>query len=580
MDHFLAHLEDIPHNSPFGVEVKGHALVLIRTGQGVFAYQGQCPHEEASLAEGTVEDDHLICSKHQWRFGIANGQKQGSPPACLHRFALTESEGGLYLTQEQLDEWESLGTTQTKMRQLKDLPGPKGLPLLGKATAVNPDTLHLELEAWANEYGDLYRLPLGPLGTFLVCSDATLSQEMLKRRPKGFRRFRPIEGVFKGLRAHGLFSAEGKEWRQQRKVGAKGLNQAHLNRFYPKMLRVTDRLKSRWMKAAEEGKVLALEEELMRFTVDVTTTLTMGIDMNTISGEGDILQDHLQYVMPAIQSRMVAPVPYWNWIKVGKDARLEKSLEIIETRIRECIVTVRQEMEQAPERYEQPSNFLEALLAEERTGNLDSEESMVGQIFTMLLAGEDTTANSIAWMAYYLAQHPRHWQRVQAEVDAVLGDEEHLAPEAILPFVEAVMQETMRLRPVAPLLHLTANEDQQVGDLFLKANSNVFILNRQPGLQAKHFSDPEKFMPDRWLAGQCPVHKPEVSTPFGAGPRYCPGRALALQEINVVMAMLARHFDLELVESPDETREILMLSMAPSRVAIRLKERKAVVAAE
>jgi cytochrome P450 len=147
-----------------------------------------------------------------------------------------------------------------------------------------------------------------------------------------------------------------------------------------------------------------------------------------------------------------------------------------------------------------------------------------------------------------------------------------------LDFIEACAHETMRLKPVAPLIIQQAVRDTVVGGVELPAGSLVLCLMRPASLDARHFATPLEFRPERWLAGGGNVSAgsaKRVSMPFGAGPRMCPGRYLALSEIKMVIAMLLHRFSIDDVSTPDgsEVQERLAVTMAPVGLRMRLRQR-------
>jgi cytochrome P450 len=199
----------------------------------------------------------------------------------------------------------------------------------------------------------------------------------------------------------------------------------------------------------------------------------------------------------------------------------------------------------------------------------------------MLLAGEDTTANTIAWMIHLLWRHPAALARVTEEVRRVSGDfgAPTLEQIACLDYVEACAHETMRLKPVAPILPLEALRDLTLGDVQVPAGTIVINLMRRDSVSESHLSQAQTFEPERWLGEGGPAAQASAarrsSMPFGAGPRICPGRYLALLEMKVAMAVLLGRFDIESVDTPDglEAREKMSFTMTPVGLRMRLRER-------
>jgi cytochrome P450 len=244
------------------------------------------------------------------------------------------------------------------------------------------------------------------------------------------------------------------------------------------------------------------------------------------------------------------------------------------------IAQARQRLRDDPARREAPRNLLEAMLVDAGTpGSEVGDTDIAGNVLNMLLAGEDTTAHSLAWMIYLLSRHPDALQRANDEVRKVLQPGQMPIAEQLagFDFVEACMHETMRLKPVAPFIAVQAARDTTLADVRVPAGTLVWCVMRHDSLDERHFADAAAFQPQRWLgdaAGSSSSAK-RISMPFGAGARVCPGRYLAMQEMKLVMAMLLGSFDIVGVDTPDggEAQESMAVTMAPVGLKLRLRSR-------
>lgn len=462
---------------------------------------------------------------------------------------------------------------------LRDLPGPTGLPVLGNLLQLDLKRLHTILEQWAETYGGMYRFQIAHKPVVAV-SDTQLINEVLRKRPASYRRFASIEPVLKEMGINGVFSAEGDQWFRQRRTAMQALNTAHLRSFFPTMIKVTERLKKRWDRATGSGGAVDVQEDLMRYTIDVTSNLAFGYDVNTLEDKGDDIQRHLEKVFPMINRRINAPFPYWHFIKLPEDRALEHSLVAIRKALVEFVAHSRARLEQCPELAARPTNFLEAMLsAKETEGAEITEEEIFGNVLTMLIGGEDSTATTMAWMLHFLAEHPDIQDRVQQEVDAVLGAASMLhdiRDAERLSYLEAVSFETMRLKSVFPVLFLGTNQDVQLGGVQIPEGTAIFLLTRKCGMQGSEFIAADCFQPERWLSGgACPTggHNPKAFVPFGAGPRFCPGRNLALLEMKAAIAMLCRNFSVHRSADAPPVEEQFEFLMAPKHLSITLTPR-------
>lgn len=468
-------------------------------------------------------------------------------------------------------------------RRIRDLPGPRGLPLIGNLLEIDSARLHLIAEGWSRRYGEYFRFRIAAR-EFLVVANAESIAAILRDRPDGFQRSSRLSLIANEMGFNGLFAANGERWRRQRPMVMASFDPAHTRSFFPALARVTERFARRWQRAAAAGEEIDLQADLMRYTVDVTAGLAFGADINTIESDGEVIQRHLDKVMPALFSRLLAPFPYWRYVKLPKDRALDRHLAALHSAVAHFIAQARGRLERDPALRSRPSNLIEAMIAaREAEGSHLDDSDVAGNVLTMLLAGEDTTANTLAWMIHFLARHPHAAQRAADEVRAATDGEpfarsyEQLGG---LAFVEACANETMRLKPVAPILINQAVRDTVLADIEIPAGSLIMCLMRPAAVDEKHFVNAQAFDPARWLGAEAQARSSSakrVAMPFGAGPRLCPGRYLAMIEMKMVIAMLFSSFDIESVGTREGTEapEHLAFTMAPLGLRARLRPRHA-----
>lgn len=470
------------------------------------------------------------------------------------------------------------------VRTVPDLPGPRGLPLLGNALQVQPERFHQQMDDWLRKYGDPFTFTIGSR-QFMVTAQADSIGGVLRRRPDVYRRTERIEKVSAEMGFLGLFTASGETWRRQRPMVLAGLDPAHIRQFFPALVDVTDRLRRRWDKAAASGQRIDVQADLMRFTVDVTTGLAFGEDLHTLDSDGeDTIQKHLNVVLPALFSRLFKPVDPPRWLRMGKERELRVHLDALHTAVHGFIDKTRRKLQAEPALRDHPQNLIQALVAaRDREGGGLTDADVAGNVLTMLLAGEDTTANTLAWMLWLLAQNPAAFAAAREEVDRVVGDApgvQALEQLQKLDVVEACANETMRLKPVAPFIMNQCLVDNVVGDVQVRKGQFVICLMRAPGMDPATFARPMAFDPQRWLGSEGSAHNmasaKRHTMPFGAGPRMCPGRYLALAEIKLAAAMVLKNFDLLEVapEGGGEPREQISIVMAPVGLRMRLRARR------
>jgi cytochrome P450 len=476
-----------------------------------------------------------------------------------------------------------MSTTTATLRQLSDLPGPPSLPLVGNALQVDRELIHQNVEQWARRYGPLFRAYFGPVPVLIVC-DHELIGAILRARPDDYNRSERLAIISHELNLKlGLFAAEGDSWRHQRRMVMASFAPGHVRAYFPSLLKVTERLAGRWQKAAQADSAIDLQSDLMRFTVDAITGLAFGADVNTLESDEDIIQHHLDKIFPVLFTRILTLVPYWRVFKLPSDREVDRSIAAVKVAIGNFIDQARARLQTDPTRRDSPPNLLEAMIvAADQADSGVNDQDVADNVLTMLLAGEDTTANTLAWMIHLLHRNPQAMQRAQAEVRSKANDPAAYTPETMadLDYLEACMHETMRLKPVAPFLPLQASRDTVVGDVRVPEGTLIWNVLRHDSVSDQHFEDAAAFKPERWLSeGHAPHHSAShakrVSMPFGAGPRVCPGRYLALLEMKMAMAMLLSRFDIVSVDTPDgrEAQEHMAFTMEPVGLTMTLRER-------
>ena len=469
------------------------------------------------------------------------------------------------------------------LRQIKDLPSPNGLPLLGNLLQIEPTRFHLQLEQWCRELGPFFQLRFGRQRVLVVADHAVVAS-VLRDRPDGFRRTIRLEqiGIEMGL-LPGVFGANGDAWRAQRRMVMAGLDPAHVRGYFPAMLRVAGRLHGRWQQASVQHTEIDLQADLMRFTVDAVAGLAFGADVNTLESDADVIQQHLDKIFPALARRLLAPIPIWRVWRSAADRALDRSVVEVKLAVNGFIAQARAQMQADTTLREQPKNLLQAMVvAAEQPGSGITDMEVAGNVLTMLLAGEDTTANTVAWMIHLLWRNPAALARATAEVRQFAGDPAALTIDQLaqLDFVEACAFETMRLKPVAPIVPLETLRETTIGDVRVPVNTVVISLLRRDSVSETYLPNAAAFEPERWLSEGGPAQQASsvkrIAMPFGAGPRICPGRYLALLEMKLAMAVLLGRFDIVDVSTPDgaEAREHMSFTMTPVGLRMRLAERR------
>jgi cytochrome P450 len=404
-----------------------------------------------------------------------------------------------------------------------------------------------------------------------VIADHNVIAAVLRDRPEKFRRPSLTAAISKEMGGTpGLFLAEGADWRNQRRMVMAGFASGPIKAYFPSLVKVAIRLQKRWHLAAINASPIDLGADLKRYTVDVIAGLALGTDVNTLESGDDVIQQYLDDILPAVARRSLSLFPYWRYFKLPQDKKLAHSVLSLQNAVANFIAQARAKLVAEPERLAKPTNLLEAMIiAADKPDSGVDDAAVAGNVSTLLLAGEDTTANTISWMIYLLYQNPEKLQAAIEEVRSKAPDCSEFTLEKVdsLHYLEACIQETMRLKPVGPFMPLEAIHETEVAGVRVPAGTIVWSAFRHDTLNDQYFPNANSFSPERW-----PNENSKVSMPFGSGPRTCPGRYLALLEIKVAMATLLGSFTIKSVDTPDgqQAQELMAFVMSPVGLRMHL----------
>jgi cytochrome P450 len=451
---------------------------------------------------------------------------------------------------------------------LQCLPGPRGLPLIGSLHRWEPARAHLMLEQWAQQYGPMYRLRIGPR-MIVVVSEPDAVATVLRERPGTFRRHHALPAAFAAMGLEGVLAAEGEDWRRLRAPVALALGADRMGGCFAAVAAATSRLHARWLASAATRTPVDPCGDLARFGMDIACTLAFGPDRALHTPYGEVpLRDQLERIVTLASRRSEAPWPSWRWFRSRAERDLAEALGFACTAIQRQIAQERRRPASQP-------TLLQALLAGSGRGPAD-DRAVQANLLSMLLAGRDATAGTIAWALHLLSGAPAVARAARTEALEALQHEAAAAGQAphdgrsraleigpvlrshdsvrALPLIEAIVLEALRLKPAVPLGIFAACHDTDLGPVRLPQNTLVCVLTRPAATDPAHFALPNEFLPQRWLAGESAASGAgSVPTetghrallPFGGGPRACPGRYLALLECKMVLAMALAAFEFE-----------------------------------
>lgn len=417
-------------------------------------------------------------------------------------------------------------------------PTPPGTsPLRGLWRALTGDRLSQFVEL-QRLYGDIVRFNVGGMWIHLIADPAMIKTILLDNNKNymkgmGLQRAKIVVG-------EGLLTSEGEFWRRQRRLAQPAFHRQHLAVFAEVMASSAARLAQAWEARAGTGVSFDVSAEMMRLTLDIVTRtlFTTALD----SADAQTIANAFPPLLKAFEYRVALPFDWIEELPLPIVRRYKAHIADLDRVVNGIIAQRRRSGVNHPDLL---GMFMQA--RDEESGEQMSDKHLRDEVLTILLAGHETTANTLSWTWYLLAQHPVVVRKLQAEVDGVLAGRLPTADDLPqLVYTRQIVDESLRLYPPAWIVARQPLADDEVGGYHIPADSTVimspYLVQRHPA----YWDDPAAFRPERFAAGWDRDRPRFVYFPFGGGPRLCIGNNFALMEATLILATLAQRYRLTL----------------------------------
>lgn len=387
-------------------------------------------------------------------------------------------------------------------------PGPVEPADLG----IDQPTLELLREA-AEGHGPVVRFVSASGRSSVYVEDPELAQKLLVRKHGQSSKGRGFERV-KMLLGNGLIVSDGDHWRRSRTMVQPAFKPRSIERMADRMLEHSRMMAADWLSAAESGAQVDLAE--------ATTQFGLGVIVDCIFGDD-------------VDARNAA-APDSRFAFLRPDAARDLSMVQAARALRQWITSV---VEQRVQSAESRQDFLGLYLdARDKNDEPFSERELLDEMITLIVAGFETTANTLTWVWYELARHPEIATLVRDElVGSGAPDQVSLESVEQLPLTLQVLQETLRLYPPVWLYTRRANEDIELGDFHVSEGEQIYLSPYLTQRSARYWESPDQFMPQRFeSAGQ--KAQGLAFFPFSLGPRRCVGEHFSYLEMKIQLARI------------------------------------------
>lgn len=413
-------------------------------------------------------------------------------------------------------------------------PGPPGHWLLGHSRQLSADALGGLRRAFEG-YGDVAALRFGPYRACLLAHPAHV-EHVLQRHHRNYDKQVFTYRRLRAFLGNGIVTADGDDWRRQRRAVQPAFHRDRLNAYGETALRVAEDVRAAWRAAAARGEPVDVHRDMAHATLRVVAKAVLGTE---ISGDADVVGRALGRGLEAVIRRIYAfvPLPLAVPTPVNRDlSRARRDLH----RIAAEVIEERRRMR------DRPDDLLTVLIDDPHRGRGPrAERQLRDEITTFLLAGHETTANALTWTWHCLARHPEIAARVRADLGHKLGGRPPTVDD--LPRLDGArmaLKEAMRLYPPVWAIDRRTVADDVVGGWRIRAGTmaivSPYVTHRHPAF----WDEPERFDPLRFAPAAESGRPRFAYLPFGGGPRGCIGGSFALLEGTLMLAALLPHVEL------------------------------------
>lgn len=424
-------------------------------------------------------------------------------------------------------------------------PGPAQTTTLG----IDQETL-ATLQSLQCEFGDMVSMtkPNGRLAYFV--NDASEVRRILVRRHSKYHKGPGFERV-KMLLGNGLIVSDGDVWRRSRTMIQPAFSKKKVHRLMTVMVECCDRRAVHWAGLATQGARLNITEETSDFALELILISIFGDDyFNRILTQGE------------------NPFAF-----LSRDSTRDLGVVMKVRQLRELLTNIIEARRSRSN--ERHFDFLSMYLgATDKQGRGFSDAELLDELMTLIVAGFETSANTLNWVWYLIARHPDIEMKLIEEAQRILPNVSALNADSLsaMQYTQQTLEEALRLYPPVWLFTRRSHEGDELDNYDVPPGTDIylspFILHRT----GHYWPDPSTFNPDRFAPSDKPS-KDRPYFPFSLGPRRCLGEYFSFMEMKVHLGLLLPRFRMRLLDNKEPGLELGINLRSDADIYLQPEER-------
>ena len=419
-------------------------------------------------------------------------------------------------------------------------PGPDSAVALG----IDPATLG-SLQALQREYGNIVSMekPSGRLAYFI--NDPLEVRRILVRRHARYVKGPGFERV-KMLLGNGLIVSDGDVWRRSRTMIQPAFKVQNVHRLMELMVQCSEHRAAVWEQAARNDEVINITEETNEFALELILISIFGPDY-----EGKLMATGEN------------PFAF-----LSRDSTRDLSVVM---KIRELRKTLLEIIAERRSRDDEEFDFLSMYMkAVDKNGEPFTDKELLDELMTLIVAGFETSANTLNWVWYLIAGKPDVEAKLIAEANEFLPDVSSVNADnaKAMKYTQQVLEEALRLYPPVWLFTRRASEEDELDDYDVPPGTDIYLSPYVLHRTASIWPDPDSFNPDRFETGEKPK-RDRPYFPFSLGPRRCLGEYFSFLEMKVHIGLLLPRFRMQRVSNTDPVLELAINLRSKDDILLR-----------
>jgi cytochrome P450 len=438
-------------------------------------------------------------------------------------------------------------------------PGPKGLPFVGCLREIQRSRRLAFLVETARDYGGVASFPLGRERIYFVSAPELVQQVLHDPAFEKDQRYKLFSLIF----GDSIVSSEGETWLRHRRALQPAYSHRHLFALFDVFVQEAEQLAERWKPLADRGTPFELGGVMQDLVFRVSPRIGFSVDVD--AGEAGTIARASHDVSSGMNRIAWSLVRLPFWVPSPANRRLWHAKRVIGGIIDRVLDRRLRDGDAPPDLL---SLLMEARDAEGR--GLERGE-LRDEMMAYLVNGHGATGSSLTSSFALLSGHPEVRRRVEQEVDAVTGGSLCVADLERLEYTRRVYREALRLYPSLYVWTRAPSRDFELGGFRIPKGARVMVSSYATHRQAAWWPDPERFDPDRHLAGAGERAPRYAYIPFGGGRRVCPGERFATLQALAVLATVCRRYRVDV--APGERFDPNPLLNLRPRVRVRVSHR-------